>query len=111
LTRLTRREPLKLTLSEAIFPLFCSSRKDIFQKIREYIKAKLSLDNILKESDEFDRVKRYLFNSYELYVFENLDRVNSRIVNHNLEEQFDCEKFRHSYQQVLTNPKFMQIIG
>jgi lysyl-tRNA synthetase class I len=111
LTRITRREPLKLTLSEAIFPLFCSSRKDIFQKIKDYIKAKLSLDNILKESDEFDRVKRYLFNSHELYVFENMDRVNSRILNRTLEEQqFDCETFRHSYQQ-LTNPKFIEIIG
>jgi hypothetical protein len=110
LTR-TIKKKLKLSLKETIFPLFFSSRyKDIFQKISEYIKTKLSLDNILRESDEFDRVKKYLFNSYELYVFENIDKVNHRIPNIGLKEQFDYEKFKQYHQQILENQKFMEII-
>jgi hypothetical protein len=112
LPRFTKKEPLKLTLKEIIFPLICSTRfKDIFQKIEQYIRVKLSLDNLLRESEEFDRVKRYLFSSHELYVFENMDRVNSRILHHNLKENFEYEKFKISHQQVATNPKFMEIIG
>jgi hypothetical protein len=112
LFRLTRKEPLRLTLKEIICPLFCSRRyKETFLKIEEYIRLKLSLDNILKDSEEFDRVKKYLFNSHELYVFENLDRVSSRIFNMNLKEQFDFDKFKLSYQQTLANSKFLEIIG
>jgi hypothetical protein len=112
LTKFTKKEPLQLTLKEIIFPQTFSSRyKYTFHKIEECIKQKLSLDNILRESDEFDRVKRYLFNSHELYVFENLDRVSCRILNCKLDEHFDNEKFKLCLQQAGTNPKFIDIIG
>jgi hypothetical protein len=106
-----KKKPMRLTISEVVFPLCCSKRyNDTFQKIEEYQRVKLSLDNILRDSEEFDRVKRYLFNSHELYVFENMDRISSRIFNANLKEHFDYEKFKISYQQTITNSKFIEII-
>jgi hypothetical protein len=107
-----RQKPLRLSLSEIVFPLCCSLRyKDTFQKIEEHIRVKLSLDNILRDSEEFDRVKRYLFNSHELYVFENMYRVSDRILKVNLKEHFDYDKFKLSYQQSITNLKFLEVVG
>jgi hypothetical protein len=112
MTKFAKKEPLELTLKEIILPRIFSSRyKDIFHKIEEYVKHKLSLDNILRESDEFERVKRYLFNSHELYVFENLDRMTCRILNCKLDERFDYEKFKTCLQHIGTNPKFIDMIG
>jgi hypothetical protein len=111
LSSLPKRRPLRLTYSEIILPLFCSNRhKDVFGKVENYIRTKLSLDYMLRESDEFDRVKAMLLNPQELYVFENMDRVKSRILNNNINEQFEMEKFRQAYQQALTNQKIMSVI-
>jgi hypothetical protein len=112
LANLPKRRPLKLTPWEVFMPLCCSKRnKDTFEKIEEYIRTKLSLDYMLRESDEFDRVKMYLFNTNELYVFDNIDRVKSRVLNHHLKDHlFDMERFKHSYQQILNNQKLFDIL-
>lgn len=55
-----------LSFRDLICPLYFSkSYKRVYNKIDEYVKTKLSLDNIIKESNEFDRIKKYLFNSHE----------------------------------------------
>jgi hypothetical protein len=91
--------------------LCCSGRnRDLFSKIEEYIETKLSLGNILRESDEFEKVKMFLFNPNELYVLRNIDRVKSRILSGKPEDDYNTEKFKQAYNHLISNHKFMESI-
>jgi hypothetical protein len=100
-----------MPLKDIIMPLACSSKyNDVYKKIDSYLRSKLSLDNILKESNEFKKLKMYLLSSEELYVLENIDRFRKSIVNDNLSETFDFQKFKSSHQQAQSNIRFIKAI-
>jgi hypothetical protein len=84
---------------------------NIYKKISSYMSSKLGIENFLRESDEFERLKRYVFNKQELYVFENMDRFKSRVLNkESLTESFDYDDFKKAYMQTLTNQKLLDVI-
>jgi hypothetical protein len=71
---------------------------------------KLSLDNIVKDLDELDRVKMYLFNNPELYILENMDRFKSTFLSFKERDIFDIDKFKLSYKQVMSNHKLIKLM-
>jgi hypothetical protein len=105
-------KPIKLTFAERIFPLMCTSRyNDIYKKINSYMSSKLGIENFLRESDEFERLKKYVFNKQELYVFENMDRFKSRVLSkESFTDGFDYDDFKKAYMQTLTNQKLLDVI-
>jgi hypothetical protein len=106
-----KRKQLTMTFTETFFPLTFTRRyKDVYAKIDNYVRLKLSLDNLLKESDEFEKLKMYIFNSQELYVFENIDRFKSRILSSPGAEPFDNERFKKAFQQASANQKLLDVI-
>jgi hypothetical protein len=100
---------LRMTIKESIFPPFCTRRKELYDKIDAYVRHKLSLDYILKESDEFDRLKMYMFNKDEVYVFDNIDRFRSSILNGQIDDKFESEKFKKAYQTI-SNQKLVDVL-
>jgi hypothetical protein len=101
-----------VTLKELLLPVTCSSRyKDLYRKIENHVRTKLSLDNLLKESDEFERLKMYLFDSNELYVFNNYDRTKNGILNNQKEFDFNGELYKYAFQQMNGNKKLVDVIS
>jgi hypothetical protein len=101
----------QLSIRDIIIPLLClNSKDDIYRKIDNYVRNKLSLENIIKGFDQFERVKKYVFSKDELYVLSNIDNVNCKLSNEELNERFDIYKFKHSYLKVQVNHRFMSVI-
>jgi hypothetical protein len=93
-------------------PLGLSKRnRDLFKKIQNYLKVKLSVDNLVRESDEFDLLKKYLFNESELYVFENIEKYKSRILSYEKKKRFEIEHFNKAYTDIQGNKKLNEILN
>jgi hypothetical protein len=107
-----KRKQLTMTFQETIFPLAFTSRyKHLYAKIDTYVKQKLSLDNLLKESDEFEKLKKYTFSPSELYLFENIDRFKTGILSPAVDQPFDHDKFKKAFLEALTNQKLQELIS
>jgi hypothetical protein len=92
-------------------PMFMSSRfKNVYNKIDVYIKKKLSHESLLKSSEEFERLKAYLYNEQELYVFNNIHRFSNIMLEKKEEEVFDLKRFKGCYNNISQNTKLKKII-
>jgi hypothetical protein len=108
---LIKRKPYKLSYHEILLPFRCSDRyNELFKKIESYVHSKLSVDFFMKESEEFEKLKLYMFNSQELYVFNNIDKLKSRILTSTPEDGFDYQRFKQVYLNVLSNNKLIDVI-
>jgi hypothetical protein len=107
----TKVKPISLTFTERVLPLMCSRRyKDTYKKIKSYITTKLSVENILRKADEFERMKKFVFTQPELYVFENIDRFRNKLETRIGDRSFDYEDFKKNYLTILSNQKLLDAI-
>jgi hypothetical protein len=83
----------------------------VYKRIDNYVRSKLSLDYLLNESNEFERIKAFLFDSNELYVLENINRLKCKVFNSKDKEAFETEKFKRCYLEVQKNKKLFTAIG
>jgi hypothetical protein len=90
--------------------VYLRNSNEVYKRINYYLKAKLSLDNIVKDLDDLDKLKMYIFNNPELYLLENMDRFKSTFLSFKQREPFDAEKFKHSYKDVVSNQKLIQLM-
>jgi hypothetical protein len=96
---------------DIICPLSLTSRyNDIYKKVDFYVRNQLSLNHILKELDDFECMKKFVYTSQELYVLENYDKLKNRMLNYRKQDCFELEKFKSSYQQLTPNLKFMNCL-
>jgi hypothetical protein len=108
---ITKQKKLVMSMRDVICPISMTKRyEEIYKKVDYYIRNRLSLDFILKQFDDLDKTKSYVFSSNELFIIENYDRVTNRILNYKVKEKFDIERFKNVYQEVSRNAKFMDIL-
>jgi hypothetical protein len=106
-----KRERYKLTFRNIICPLsYLTKHSRVFKKVDTYVRKRLSLDHFIKLSEEFDRVKSYLLNDEELYVFNNIYKFRNVILEKDSEESFDPGRFKLYSQKLNTNSKLLKLV-
>jgi hypothetical protein len=102
---------LSVRLSDIICPVFyLRTYSDVYNHIDNYLKHRLSLDNLIKSCEDIEMLKAYVFNRKELYILEHIDRIKSKLFNLKVKEGFNNEVFKEYYKQVMLNQKFMDIL-
>jgi hypothetical protein len=86
---------MELTKKQIICPKFLlpkeeKSRLEIFERKEKFIEQYLSVDNILKHTQEIDNIKEFLFDEKQLYLFNNLPRRSL----FSYENQEEVKKFK-----------------
>jgi hypothetical protein len=102
---------LSVRLRDIICPTFyLKTYSDVYSNIDNYLKHRLSLDNLIKSCEDIEMLKAYAFDRKELYILEHIDRIKSKIFNLKVKQGFNSEVFKEYYKQVMVNEKFMDIL-
>ena len=101
---------MKYSLIDHLCPLFLLKRRNAnIKHIDEYIRTKLSLENLLKNVEDVERLKICLLDEDEFYFFNLLDRfVAKKILKI---EEYKPEKFKLCYEKIKSsNSKLIRIL-
>jgi hypothetical protein len=99
------------TWKDILLPIRFSSQSDTYRKIEAYLRSKLSCDYLLKQNDDLDRLKFYLFSKEECYFFNHMDKFKNPILCEKYSyNDFDSNMFRTYYYIALKNDKFTRLL-
>ena len=90
--------------AEYILPKFCFSKNNsnliYFKKISEYIRERLSIENIIKSIIKNELFRKIIFNDKQLELFNNIPKIKLNVLKslnpnrenrYNVSELINCE--------------------
>lgn len=88
-----KKQRIKLNTSDVICPKFLSSKKSslIFDRIQSYVDLNASIENILKNIQDVEKIKFLLLDEHELLAYQYISNPNL-IIDVSIGEQDKIQK-------------------